>query len=476
MEEQRELHWTELNPACLLRRVLRELPVILAAGLTALLLTVTVLQATYHPTYTASATVAVNLKNASYATIYSNLSTTSEIAQTFTELFESKTFGELARSRFGAELPGTLAASVIPETNLLKLSVTADNPADAFRTLRFLMENYNVLSDHVFQNVILRELDSPVVPTAPSNPLSLRPAAKKAFLIGALAMMLGLLAAGVLSDTVQTAEGMHRRVDARLFATIHHETKNKTLRARLRRDNKGLLITMPVAGFYFTEEVGKLASKVSHAAMHDGRKVLMITSAAENEGKSTVAANLAISLAQKGKRVVLVDADLHKPAQYKLLRTEPKCELAQVLRGEKPCAPEQTEQADWGGFRMEPFGQAAGTSVLPGGYTPPARFVRTAFQKLHMVQPETMQEAVIAGFHILEGVTLPNGVVKTANGTFDYTQYTSMIDLPNKVYYFKTYENPQIIRVDLKPVWASGEQTVRDLGSIHVPIRYGTME
>ena len=48
MEEQRELRWTELNPACLLRRVLRELPVILAAGLTALLLTVTVLQATYH--------------------------------------------------------------------------------------------------------------------------------------------------------------------------------------------------------------------------------------------------------------------------------------------------------------------------------------------------------------------------------------------------------------------------------------------
>ena len=29
--------------------------------------------------------------------------------------------------------------------------------------------------------------------------------------------------------------------------------------------------------------------------------------------------------------------------------------------------------------------------------------------------------AVVAGFHILEGVTLPNGVVKTANGTFDYT-------------------------------------------------------
>lgn len=102
---------------------------------------------------------------------------------------------------------------------------------------------------------------------------------------------------------------------------------------------------MPVAGFYFTEEVGKLASKVSHAAMHDGRKVLMITSAAENEGKSTVAGEPRDFARAEGQgRVVLVDADLHKPAQYKLLRTEPKCELAQVLRGEKPCAPEQTEQ------------------------------------------------------------------------------------------------------------------------------------
>lgn len=59
---------------------------------------------------------------------------------------------------------------------------------------------------------------------------------------------------------------------------------------------------MPVAGFYFTEEVGKLASKVSHAAMHDGRKVLMITSAAENEGKSTVAANLAFARSRRQAR------------------------------------------------------------------------------------------------------------------------------------------------------------------------------
>lgn len=95
------------------------------------------------------------------------------------------------------------------------------------------------------------------------------------------------------------------------------------------------------------------------------------------------------------------------------------------------------------------------------------------FQKLHMVPPKGIEEAVVAGFHILEGVTLPNGVVKTANGTFDYTQYTAMIDLGQKVYYFKTYENPQVIQVDMKPLWKSKEKVVQDLGSIQTSIFYG---
>ena len=47
----------------------------------------------------------------------------------------------------------------------------------------------------------------------------------------------------------------------------------------------------------------------------------MVTSVGENEGKSTVAANLALAIAQKNKKVVLLDCDFRKPSLYKIFET-----------------------------------------------------------------------------------------------------------------------------------------------------------
>ena len=54
-------------------------------------------------------------------------------------------------------------------------------------------------------------------------------------------------------------------------------------------------------------------------------KTVLVTSAAPDDGKSTVTANLAIAWAQSGSRVVLVDCDLRKPVQHKIfgLRNSP---------------------------------------------------------------------------------------------------------------------------------------------------------
>lgn len=111
--------------------------------------------------------------------------------------------------------------------------------------------------------------------------------------------------------------------------------------------------------------------------------------------------------------------------------------------------PGQQQRVDWSAVRLTPFGQGGGTFGLPGDYTPPARFVRTAYQKSHVTVPANKEEAIITGFHLLEGVSIPKGVVITERGTTDYTQYTAFMDLTTREYFFKTYTNNQIMTAKL---------------------------
>ena len=62
-------------------------------------------------------------------------------------------------------------------------------------------------------------------------------------------------------------------------------------------------------------------------------KIIMITSARPQEGKTTTSINTAIVLAQKGVRVLLIDADLRRPSVHKTLGMGPRSGLSNVLTG-----------------------------------------------------------------------------------------------------------------------------------------------
>jgi polysaccharide biosynthesis transport protein len=63
-------------------------------------------------------------------------------------------------------------------------------------------------------------------------------------------------------------------------------------------------------------------------------KVVVMSSSRPREGKSTVAANLAIVTSELGRRVLLVDADMRKPSQHRIWRQDPSVGLSSVLTGQ----------------------------------------------------------------------------------------------------------------------------------------------
>lgn len=120
------------------------------------------------------------------------------------------------------------------------------------------------------------------------------------------------------------------------------------------------------------------------------------------------------------------------------------------LRNYIGASPMQTEEVFWDNIRLTPFGQAGGTLPLPGGFTSPERFVRTAYLKAHLPEPKDSSEAIAACFHIMENVSIPKGAVITKRNTYDYTRYTAIINTSTCEYFYKIYDD---IHVKTTGLW-----------------------
>lgn len=119
------------------------------------------------------------------------------------------------------------------------------------------------------------------------------------------------------------------------------------------------------------------------------------------------------------------------------------------LRNYLHVRPQQCESVRFGDYIAKPFSQGTGTSGLPGGFTPPERFVRVAFFKEHIEEAENEAQGVYNNNHILSTVRIPKGIVITANETSDYSQYVGTMCNNSKTYYYSAYDQHDIVKVTL---------------------------
>ena len=85
-----------------------------------------------------------------------------------------------------------------------------------------------------------------------------------------------------------------------------------------------------------SEAFRMLRTNLQFAGVDKPLKIVSVTSGNPEEGKSTIAANLAISFASTGSKVLLIDADLRRPKINKLFLLENHIGLSSLLAGDLP--------------------------------------------------------------------------------------------------------------------------------------------
>ena len=286
----------------------------------------------YHPYYTAYSSFTVttvdeqNYEN--YTAFYDNAAA-EQMAETFPYILTSGVLQRKVANDMGTGISGSISARVLPNTNIFTLSVTDSDPARAHKTLKYVIKNYPSVAEVIFGKLNMKVLDESGVPTQPNNYKDLKGAAAKG---GVMGLGLGLAWVAVVTlfrKTIRSEEDCQKRVNQRCLGTVPYVK----IKERSDKTKRHINITRLNANPNFKEAIRNIRNKIERYASSEDKKRILLTSALSGEGKSTLAVNIAISLAQEGKKVTLVDCDLRNPSGAEILNFNAEKGLVDYLKG-----------------------------------------------------------------------------------------------------------------------------------------------
>ncbi|MFN8187338.1 MAG: P-loop NTPase [Gaiellales bacterium] len=153
---------------------------------------------------------------------------------------------------------------------------------------------------------------------------------RNGLLAAALGALLGIALAFLfeaLDTRVRSAEELRAALRLPLLARIPDQPS--------RRGSGTGLVTLDAPGSAGAEAFRVLRTSLEFVNLERGARTIMVTSALPGEGKSTTAANLAVTLARAGRHVALIDLDLRRPAVNTLFDFDREPGLTDVVLGRR---------------------------------------------------------------------------------------------------------------------------------------------
>lgn len=197
--------------------------------------------------------------------------------------------------------------------------------ADTNRALyETLLSRYNQISASAgASNNNITIVDRAEVPRVPASP--------KLVINLAVATILGLIFAAaavflreIFDDAIRTPGDVERKLNMRLLGLIPMMKAGEDVDEKIADPRSGV-----------SEAYRSLVTNLLYSTADGLPQVLTITSSREGEGKSTTARTVARDVATLGKKVLLVDMDLRRPTLHRLMGSEGKSGLTDVITGNK---------------------------------------------------------------------------------------------------------------------------------------------
>lgn len=281
---------------------------------------------------TAKVIVSVNASNASEASgaafflanrvqSYGYLAQSTELAQRVIEVLDL--------DMTAADLSSQISTEVVEETSVISITVSDEDPNEAQKIADVVTSEFETYAEEIEtigaggqSQIDLNVTDPPEYNGSPVSPdwiLNLLAGGLIGLLIGlALAVSRELL-----DRTVRTADHIAEVTDAPVLASIGFDNDIRS----------APLLTDLGAFAARTEAFRLLRTNLQFIDIDQRARVLVVTSAVPGEGKTMTSTNLAVALAQTGRTVLIIDADLRRPRVASTLGVDPAIGLTTALVG-----------------------------------------------------------------------------------------------------------------------------------------------
>jgi capsular exopolysaccharide synthesis family protein len=248
---------------------------------------------------------------------YTQLIYADRIMNTFVQIATSEPVMDEVRDKLklSPDHPEDLEVRPIPETELLQITVTDPDPnlardvASAISTI--------LLNERSIRDVRIYLVDPPQVDPGPSL-FSYLMDFILAFILGSVGGIGLVFIAENLDTRIYTVRQISSITDIPIIGEIPI-------------DEKGSSGSFNNDKFPFNEYYRRLRTSLITTAQKDSIKTVLITSAEPEEGKSTITANLASSVAETGRNILVIDADLYLAKMHDLFDLRNDIGLSQVL-------------------------------------------------------------------------------------------------------------------------------------------------